>query len=347
MLTKLLYKARGSMPDLWRLLGSWRLSIVLIVAAGLYQLLLAIWSASSPPHVVQNVAGLLPFWIVWVLMLVNTVLCLWPRLPRIRKEAGTFLFHGSFLLIAAGFLLSIAMKQESTVRVGVGEEQTGAHEQLIRQSSPRLLGGAATIPKFKVEKIVPEFWRDQLLFTTLASDLILADGTLTTTRINRPIWLGWATFLRLSGFGYAPRYELRDFHGQVLDSAFVKLNVFPPGARDSFSPEGWPHRIYVEVYPDFEPGAGGAPSTKSLNLTKPAVAVRVLRGKVDLGSALLQEGESFEYEGMKLRFPEIQTWGDYAVVWDPGAPLLFLGYLMGLAGLAWKIRKACREEAKP
>ena len=69
--------------------------------------------------IVRNVAGLLPFWLVWALMLVNTALCLWPRIPKVRQEAGTFLFHCSFLLVAIGFLLSIALRQESKVRVAI------------------------------------------------------------------------------------------------------------------------------------------------------------------------------------------------------------------------------------
>ncbi|MGB5888919.1 MAG: hypothetical protein WBH75_02990, partial [Thermoanaerobaculia bacterium] len=198
---------------------------------------------------------------------------------------------------------------------------------------------AAGVPVtgFRVEDIRPEFWRDQLLFTTLEADLELASGSSATTRINRPLWLGWATFLRLSGFGYAPRYELRDANGHVLSSSFVKLNLFPPGQRDYFSPPDYPHRIYLEVFPDHGE-EDGRPVSRSLNLVNPAVAVDVYRGRLALGGALLPLGDGYTFEGLTLSIPEIRYWGEFSVVWDPGAGILFLGFVVGLLGLLLKIR---------
>lgn len=337
MWARLLYRLRRRTPDWGRLLQSWKLSVVLMVLAAFYYVLVAIWSVSSPPHVVGRIASLLPFWIVWVGLLVNTASCLWARRARIRPEAPSFLFHGAFFLAAAGFLGTLLARQEAKVRVAVDEDYTAAQGQVMERSEPKPLGTGVPELRFRVEGVEPEFWGDMLLFTELKARLAFPDGSKATTRINRPLWLGWATFLRLSGFGYAPRFELKGSDGQVLDSAFVKLNVFPPGQRDWFVPPGWPHRVYVEVFPDFERGPDGAPATKTLNLRKPAVAVRVLRGKVDLGGAVLQAGESFEFEGLRLAFPEIQPWGEFSIAQDPGAPILFLGFGLGLAGLVWKL----------
>ena len=337
MWARLLYRLRWRAPDWGRLLQSWKLSVVLMVLAIFYYVLVAVWSVSSPPHVVGRIASLLPFWLVWVGLLVNTAFCLWARRARIRQEAPTFLFHGAFFLVAAGFVGTLLARQETKVRVAVDEDYTAAQGQVVESSEPKALGTGVPELSFRVESVEPEFWGEMLLFTELKAQLAFPDGSRATTRINRPLWLGWDTFLRLSGFGYAPRYELKGGAGESLDSAFVKLNVFPPGQRDWFVPQGWPHRIYLEVFPDYEPGPNGAPGTKTLNLRNPALAVRVLRGKADLGSALLQGTESIEYEGLRLNFPEIHVWGEFSIVRDPGAPLLFLGYGFGLAGLIWKL----------
>jgi hypothetical protein len=248
---------------------------------------------------------------------------------------GTFFFHGAFFLVALGFLLTLAGRQEGRIWVAVGEEYEGRPDQFLSVSAPRPLAAGVPVVGFRLEEIRPEFWRDELLFTTLEADLDLS-GRKRLTRINRPLWLGWGTFLRLSGFGYAPRYQLEDPEGQVLDSAFVKLNVFPPGQRDYFSPPDYPHRIYVEVYPDFEV-VEGEPTTRSLNLARPAVGIQVFRGRLDRGQAVLLRGDRYSFEGLALRFPEIRYWGEFTIVRDPGAPILFLGYLLGLAGLALKL----------
>jgi len=385
--------------DLGSRLGSWRLSIVLMVLAAQYYALLAIWARSSPAHIVQNIAGLLPFWLLYLLLLVNTGVCLWRRLPNLARDLsrqprlteravdwelalpagcgpeqarrglrrlgyrvlwqtpdrvggarrrasalGTFLFHGAFFLVALGFLLTLLARQEGTIWVAVGEEYTGRPDQFLSQSPPRILGAGVAAPPFNVERITPAFWRDELLFTTLEAELELAEGRRATTRINRPLWLAPATFLRLSGFGYTPRYELVDREGRVLDSAFIKLNVFPPGKQDYFRLADYPHRFYLEVLPDLVV-ENGVPATRSLNLVAPGIDLRVFRGRVDLGGTLLALNEGFEFEGLTLRFPEIRYWGEFTVLSDPGAPVLFAGFLIGLGGLLLKLPGA-RSEAE-
>lgn len=337
---RLAFAFRSFTAELGARLGSWRLSIVLMVAAALYYAFLAIWATSSPPRVVRSIASLAPFWLLYLLLLVNTGFCMWRRLPALGEEwrarpgaIGSYLFHAAFFVLAAGLSWTLLTRQEARVWVAEGEEFAGRQDQFLDRSPPRPLAGELPVPPFRVEGITAGFWRDELLFTGLEAELTMEDGRRASTRINRPLWLGWGTFLRLSGFGYTPRYELLDRHGRSLAGSFVKLDVFPPGRRDYFSPPGYPHRIYVEVFPDFAV-EDGDPVTRSLGLVAPAVGVRVYRGRFELGTALLRPGDGFEFEGLRLRFPEIRTWGELSLVRDPGAPLVFLSYLLGLAGLA-------------
>ncbi len=319
-----------------------------MVLAALYYLFLALWAGSTPPHVVQNIASLLPYWLIYILLLLNTGLCLWQRLPAMVRQVGTsrrwsalgtYLFHCAFFLLAAGFFTTLAFRHETKVRVAMGEEFTGAEEQFASAPAPGLLSKQE---HFVVDDITPVFWRDQMLFTNLEADLTFADGTEATTRINRPLWLGWGTFLRLTGFGYAPVYELLNRNGRVIDSAVVKMNVFPPGQRDRMSPRMIPHRLYLEVYPDMDFGDERV-NTRTLNLVDPGILLHVQRGKLDLGRTVLRPGELFEFEGLGLRFVEIRYWGEFTVVFDPGAPVIFIAFLLGLSGLGlsfWGNREA-------
>jgi hypothetical protein len=389
---RFLFAVRRRGPDVGQWLGSTRLSIVLMVVMAQYYLFLAIWSGSSPPHVVQNIARLIPFWLLHALLLTNTGVCLWKRIPVLKRDVsssprlierpaeweseippetstdaaglllrglgyrpetlgadrvwglrrrwaalGSYLFHGAFFLVAVGFFITFLSRQEAKVRVATGERYEGRPDQVFSISPPRLLGSGIPALDFKVERIHPEFWADQLLFTKLEAEIEQAGGKRSLTRINRPLWVGPATFLRLSGFGYAPLYEIVDRQGAVLDGAFVKMDVFPPGQRDYFVLPDYPHRIYVEVLPDVTVEDGVA-VTRSLNLVNPGIQLQVLRGRVNLGGALLRDGEGFEIEGMTLRFPEIRYWGEFSIIRDPGAPVLFLGYLVGMAGLLLKVR---------
>jgi hypothetical protein len=88
MWTRILFAVRAFTTELGPRLGSWRLSVVLMVLAALYYGFLAVWATSSPPHVVANIASLAPFWLLYALLLVNTGVCLWRRLGTLRKQIG-------------------------------------------------------------------------------------------------------------------------------------------------------------------------------------------------------------------------------------------------------------------
>lgn len=397
MWDKALFVLRRLTVDLGPLLGSWRLSIVLMVLAVQYYVFLAIWAGSSPPHVVRNIASMIPFWLVYAALLLNTGVCLWRRIPGLRLDLargprwagrppdwsvvapagvdangarrlleklgyrvaweregavggyrrrwaalGTYLFHGAFFVLAVGFLLSLLTRQEARAWAAVGEEFRSQPDQFLSQALPAGFGAGIPDIRFRVDRIFPEFWRDQFLFTTLEADLVLPGGKRKTTRINRPLWLSFGTFLRLSGFGYAPRYELVDRDGRVIDSAYIKLNLFPPGQRDYFRLPDYPHRFYLQVYPDLD-GESAVAATRTLNLVEPGIVLQVFRGRLDLGASLLLDGEGFEFEGLTLRFPEIRYWGEFSIVRNSGAPLLFLGYVVGLSGLLIRLGGRRRE----
>lgn len=390
MSTSLRVALREALPAVSRQLASWKLSVVLMVLAALYYALLAIWAKASAPAFVHNIANLLPFWIVYALLLVNTFWCLAWRYGALRRELraeiiwqgtrptwelavpdggrvsaaslraagwnvrdeaagvvralrhrgaslGTFLFHGSFFLLALGFLTTIALREEHKIVVADGETYTGAEGQVLaREGSPLVTSGPPD-ERFTLTGVVPEFWRDQMLFTRLEATVVPEGGAPRTVRINDPVWFGPATLLRLTGIGFAPRYELLDSQGRVVETAFLKLNVFPPGQRDTFRLQAGPHRIQVEVYPDLVV-TDGVPASRTLNLVKPGYFVRVARGRVELGEKVLEPNETFAFEGFRLRFPEIHYWAELKVLRDPGAILLLVSFLAALAGLVLKIR---------
>ncbi len=391
MLNRLLFRLRAAPLELGPLLGSWKLSAAVMVSGALYYGFLVIWSTSSPPHVVRNIASLLPFWLVYGLILLNAAVCLWRRWPALQREIsghpvylkqpplweiptrgtadrdgclfvrqmgyravagddgacfglrrrwaplGTYLFHGAFFLVAAGFLLGFATRFESSIWVAEGEDFTGEPSQVLSQEPPRFIELGPPDVRFSVEKIVPEFWRSELLFTELRADLVFTDGSKGRTRINHPLWKGWGTFLRLSGFGYAPRYELLARSGASVESSFAKLRVFPPGQEALIVPETLPYRIYLKVYPDGRMTSDG-PVSASLNLTQPLYEVSVFRGRLPVAQGILKPGEELPFEGLRLRFPEIRYWGEFSLLRDPGMPILLLGFLLALAGLVLTFR---------
>lgn len=321
------YRIRAALTEPRALFGSWKLSVVLMIAACVFYLLLLVYSWTVPSHVVANIAGLRIFWAFWILLLINTFVCLWNRFRGLPWHS--LLFHASFFVVMLGLLLSIGSRSESKLWVAAGETFAGADEQFLSR------GAGFAPPAFTAVSITPEFWRDQLLFTKLEAVLDF-EGEQRLTRINRPLWFAPASFLRLSGFGLAPRYEIVDTQGRVLESAFTKLNVFPPGQRDFLLPEQYPYRVYLEIYPDAEWTQDGVVN-RTNQLREPLLVANVYRGHLAIASAPLRLREPLELEGVSIRFPEIRVWGELTYVRDLGVPVLFLGALLGLVGLVLKL----------
>jgi hypothetical protein len=139
----------------------------------------------------------------------------------------------------------------------------------------------------------------------------------------RPLWFGWGRFVRPIGSGTVLRYEIRGPHGELLESAFAKLDLDPPGKVDSIVAETVPHRIYVRA----SRSGGGAASAMPFE-------VAVYRGKLLMATATLAVGETLPFEGHLLALPEWRPWVQLELVSDPGIPLALAGGLLAAVGLA-------------
>ena len=98
---------------------------------------------------------------------------------------------------------------------------------------------------------------DRLLFTSFTAR-VGVNGAERRLAINDPAFLSPFTCLRLTSFGYAPVYMLvMEGVDRPLEEGAVKLNVFPPGTRDSFKTRHFPHVFHVTLWPDFVHTADG------------------------------------------------------------------------------------------
>lgn len=359
-------------------LSSWQFSIVLTVSGALYYLLLAIWAAKSPPHVVRNIASLLPFLIFYVLLLLNTFLCIvrrwstlvshmrhrrvlllqtpdWERsvdtLPASSKwieleggdlfvvrnrfaPLGTILLHGALFLLATGLLLTMLSRYEAKFYAAQGEKLNVQQDTFYRTSTPVPLTSGFPPMSFEAKDIRAVFWRDELLFTHLDADISI-DGSVSRTAINAPIFLSPATSIRVSSFGYALAYMLVA-GGAPLEESAVKLQIFPPGQRDFFTSQHFPHKFYVQFYPDWAE-ENGQNISRSMNLNHPRVVVSIYRQKVFLGEKILQFGESMDFEGVSLAFLQAIPMAEFTVTRDLGLPWILVSFVLILAGLVIRL----------
>lgn len=253
---------------------------------------------------------------------------------------GNLLFHAGFLFLLAGAWFSLFRSFDGSAVILEGQEFNGTRGEYTAVSTQR---GSYPDIKFKIGKITPEYWGNQLLFTDLKADVTYpANGRVEEgeARLSQPVSVNGTrvngTRVTISGLGFVPLYVLKSMDGRELDSGYVKMNIFPPGNEDHFQIPGYPHQVYVIFYPDAQK-VNGRITNRSMNPVNPAYLVRVLRNRVLSYSGVLRPGEEAYFEGLRLSFPEYSYWGMFRIVRNSGWPFIWTGFILFIAGLAWKL----------
>lgn len=328
---------------IYKALSSRSLSIFLLVSVVVWAIFLGAWAVLSPPHVVQAIAELAPFWILGGALVINLLFCMITIFSLVRRRLstlGTIIFHFSIIVVLAGFMVSKYTRFTGNTIVARGQIFRGTPKEYM----PPLYGPRAKkAPQisFGMMKIEPEFYQDMLLFTSLKAQIgypEFIDGKAFPNsawiKINKPVFMG-LTSVRLIGYGFAPLFIIKDYTGKEIDGGFVNLRSFPPGMEDFIIPQFLPYKIFVRIFPDATVKDGKV-INRTNNLVSPVVVARVVRGKLVLFDGPLQQGESAKFEGFELLFPEIRGWGEVQIIHDPGMPVILAGLVLLIIGLSIK-----------
>ena len=245
---------------------------------------------------------------------------------------GNLLFHASFLLILLGTVTNVLYRFEGVAIIAEGRPFSGGKAEY------RTIGGAAgaALPEvdFDVETIAADFWDGRLFFTRLEAQLLHRGGR-DIAKLSSAVQVGNAA-VTIAGYGYVPKYELKNKAGQIVDQAYVMLNIFAPGSEDSFQVRGYPHKIFISFYPDHAQ-VNGKIVNQSMNPVNPAYFIRVLRGRIPVYTGFVKPGEWADYDGLSISFPSYVKSGDFQIVRNPGHPFIWIAFIMMGAGLVWKL----------
>lgn len=341
------FAARAASARAIRMIGTAELTASLLALVVLRQGAVAVWGRFSTEEATEAFAASWSAWLLAAAVALDAAV----RLAKVLPEAFPGLLHasprsairlgpiaaiGRAALACAGLLLgvalfaSLAFRDRFTLLVGDGERFEGQPGQYVTRSPPRPLSPGPKPLEFTVAGIWP---RIDAAGNLTALDVRVALGDrMTSTSLWRPAWLGGNRFLRASGLGIAPRFEVTDSSGRLVDSAFVKLDIVPAGRVDHIRSEVLPHRFYVQLAPGERLPDGGV---EMRGLT---FQVEVVREKRLVASGLIAEGEPLAFEGFTFRIPEVrhQTW--LVLVDDPGVPILALSGALACVGLVLRRR---------
>jgi hypothetical protein len=247
-------------------------------------------------------------------------------------------FQGGLMLIVLGIVVSGLTRFEGSMVLAEGQMfEAGRTDYLEGSLYVRPFASPPTMDLSMIH-VIPSFYNKGRSLWDVKALLGYRDrpskreGVL-QGRSLFPAWLN-GTLIKVTRFGYAPHYQIFDPSGALLDEAFVILNLFPPGAEDSFVLENLPDTFYVQYYPDGPP-ASGEKRTVAAG-TKPTYKIRVTKN-IDLitptQTLALKEKASINPES--IAFDETRKWAAVSVVNDKGLYLIFPGILLVLSIAAW------------
>lgn len=264
------------------------------------------------------------------------------RVSAVRRRfspLGSLVSHWGMVITLLGVVVSLNTHFIGEALLPEGAKFWGTAADYTSYDPPTGFRQHAPKVSFRVGKVEAEFWDGKLLFTRLEADLTSpADGKGEPfpVRINEPLFSSlYTTSVRLTGYGFAPFYVLRNPEGKELESSHVNLAIFPPGNEDSFRVQMIPHRFYVQLYPDYRQREG-KPGTASMNLKNPVFHLKVASNKVVTFDGLLLPYQRADVEGYSLAFEGMKRWITVRVTRDAGYPVIFAGCCLICFGTAWR-----------
>ncbi|MBI5893132.1 MAG: cytochrome c biogenesis protein ResB [Deltaproteobacteria bacterium] len=250
---------------------------------------------------------------------------------------GTVLFHLSLLSMLIGVVLTVNTRFVGTTPpLAKGETFWGMPNEYasIEINDPSRM----PIISFAVDKIEADFWKGMQLFTRFQAfirypaDIPQGEGYV---EINTPQRFG-STYIKLAGMGYAFTYHVAGRDGYLHEKRLAKLNIFSPESEDSFYIIDTPYEVFVKVYPDFV-FKDGRYWTKTFYPKNPLYYVKVIRNKFTIVERPLKPNEWMDIEGYKISFSMPEYWAQFNVVRDPGARIVFLGFILICIGITQRL----------
>ncbi len=258
---------------------------------------------------------------------------------------GGSVFHLAIVLLAAGLVVHAATYGAIGFRLieGQGGERASV---TVKRGEGQWAGMPGMVRGLVLKRIQPAFHKDVLLFYRLdAAFTEKGTGRQRDMSLPSPLWIDPFTFLSLQDFGYAPRVQLVDAKGKVVEDIVDDIAVFPPGGEDSLRLPTNGYTVSMMVYPDYGVVRGRDVSL-SYNLRNPRIVANVEQD-FPVGMTrvrrLVKLGEAIPGTDRLVRIKEILYYGQFRLQRSYAWPFLAISAVLMLAGLSARLVWPCTD----
>jgi hypothetical protein len=248
---------------------------------------------------------------------------------------GFLVFHLSFLLFAAGGLMLWATRFAATAVLTEGQELGGELGELSRILRRPPLTEPPRIP-FGLLEVTTRFERGEP--THLEALLAFPGGVEKRAWVNHPARWG-STSVLVQRAGLAPVLWLQDSDGFTRDRVAVAATTRGEEATEVALADG---ALEVRI----SPLGPEAPFPSRKELARTSLEITVIKDDATLFAGALSPGDSADLgEDGRLVLEELRLWAGVLVISERGGGLLIAGFVLGVAGLIWRLLTYRREVA--
>lgn len=251
---------------------------------------------------------------------------------------GNCIFHIGLVIIVVGGLLTLGYKMSGYVEIAEGETFVESHRNYGSVTEGPLfnenhLGFEVTVTK--LERI----FTDEGNLDYVRSRLTVADSGRkpfeSTAELGQPFTYRGITFY-YSKSGFAPFVTIKDPQGQTVLEGYALFNSMWHNNTGEYNMDleipGTDMVLKARFYPDAIIKDRRV-TTKTLQLANPVIQALVMEKNNPAGKIELRPDRNATFKGWTIGMGDVRLWAGFEVVRDPGAPVIFSGFLICLAGL--------------
>ena len=259
------------------------------------------------------------------------------------RRAGTSLWrrpavlvHCALWLILVGGLITYLTRNEAVLILTEGHTVNMKENPFLFVGRSGMLGGLERPFSLRFLKHnIQTAKKNPFLLTNVTSEVeVIEKGQVCrreTIRVNYPLRHRGVSFL-LKDNDFSPRFVLHDSKTGVIFDSFVNLKSIGRRVPDYFQVPEMGITVRAKIYPDYY-DKDGKPATRGLIPNNPAAYVELVRGKEVIYSGVIAEGSSAETGTLSISFDGLKWWTHLDVRSDPGVPVIYAGFILGLIGL--------------
>lgn len=251
---------------------------------------------------------------------------------------GNCVFHIGLVIIVVGGLLSLGYKMSGYVEIAEGEAFMESHRNYASLTEGPLfnenhLGFQVTVNKLN------RIFKDDGQLDYVISRFTVADSGRepfeATAERGQPFTYRGTTFY-YSKSGFAPFVTIKDPRGQTVLEGYAVFNSMWHNNTGEYNMDlalpGTALVLKARFYPDAV-SKDGRMTTKTVKLTNPVIQALVMENNNPAGKLEFRPGRNATFKGWTIGMSDVRLWAGFEVVRDPGAPVIFTGFLICLSGL--------------